>query len=119
MSTALQYGLIVEYSILYLQSFVKDMRLVWPLSRVVPMVEFTGSANINGNPLAHSGITAYPEATWAGRFYQVSVEAIVPLNQNAGHDVGVQGLIHLYLDDMFPDTYTWTPFYGVLGGTKR
>jgi len=118
-STSLEYGLVLEYSILYLQSFVKDIGISWPLSRLVPMVEFTGEANINGNPLAHGGITAYPGITWAGRFYQMTVEAIAPLNQNAGHDVGVQGLIHLYLDDMFPNTYTWTPFYGVLGGTQK
>lgn len=118
-STSLEYGMVVEYSLLYLQSFVKDVGIPWPLSRVVPMVEFTGEANINGDPLAHGGITAYPGATWAGRFYQMTVETIVPLNQNAGHDVGVQGLIHLYLDDMFPNTYTWTPFYGVLGGTQK
>jgi len=118
-STSLEYGLVVEYSLLYLQSFVKDIGIPWPLSRVVPMAEFTGEANINGDPLAHGAITAYPGLTWAGRFYQMSVEAIVPMNQNAGHDVGVQGLIHLYLDDMFPNSYTWTPFYGVLGGTQK
>jgi hypothetical protein len=113
-STEFDYGLVVEYSLLYLQSFVKDIGINWPFNRLVPMVEFAGASPLVGGPT----ITAYPGLTWAGRFYQMSVEAIAPLNDQSGH-TGVQFLLHLYLDDMFPKTYTWTPFYGVLGPTQR
>jgi hypothetical protein len=113
-STEIDYGLVVEYSLLYLQSYVKDIGISWPFNRLVPMVEFTGASPLVGSPT----ITAYPGLTWAGRFYQMTVEAITPLSQPSGN-AGVQFLLHLYLDDMFPKTYTWTPFYGVLGGTQR
>lgn len=114
-STEFDYGLVVEYSLLYLQSFVKDIGIAWPFNRLVPIVEFAGASPLVGGPT----ITAYPGFTWAGRLYQVTVEAIVPLNDQSGHQTGVQALLHLYLDDMFPKTYTWTPFSGVLGPTQR
>jgi len=114
-STEIDYGLVVEYSILYLQSFVKDIGIPWPLNRLVPIVEFTGSSPMVGGP----SLILYPGIAWAGLHYQMNVEAIQPLNQQSGSGTGVQFLLHLYLDDMFPKTYTWTPFYGVLGGTQR
>jgi len=114
-STEIDYGLVVEYSLLYLQSFVKDIGIPWPLNRLVPIVEFTGTSPMVGGP----ELILYPGIAWAGRFYQMNLEAISPLNQQSGSGTGVQFLLHLYLDDMFPKTYTWTPFYGVLGGTQR
>lgn len=117
-STSLRYGLVVEYSLLYLQSFVKDIGITWPFNRLVPMVEFAGSSPLDGPSQGDGTITAYPGLTWAGRFYQMTVEGIAPLNERSGHS-GVQFLLHLYLDDMFPKTYTWTPFFGVLGPTQR
>jgi len=114
-STEIDYGLVVQYSLLYLQSFVKDIGIPWPLNRLVPIVEFTGTSPMVGG----AELTLYPGIAWAGRFFQVNVEAIAPLNQQSGSGTGVQFLLHLYLDDMFPDTYTWTPFYGVLGGTQK
>jgi len=117
-TSSVAYGLVVEYSILYLQSFVKDIGISWPFNRVVPMVEFAGSSPLSG-PAGPASLTAYPGLTWAGHYYQVTVEAISPFNAASGVHPGVQALIHLYLDDMFPHTYTWTPFYGILGPTQK
>jgi len=36
--------------------------------------------------------------------YQVGVEAIVPVNRASGNGVGVIGQLHLYLDDIFPNS---------------
>ncbi|HUK55054.1 MAG TPA: hypothetical protein VLY20_00150 [Nitrospiria bacterium] len=114
----LGYGLVLEYSLLYLQSYVKDIGIGWPFNRLVPIVEYSVDMPLNGPDFGKKTGAYYPGIAWAGRFYQVNVEGIVPINsQSGGH--GVQALIHLYLDDMFPKTYTWTPFYGVLGGTQR
>jgi len=117
-TSALAYGLVVEYSILYLQSFVKDVGISWPFNRIVPMVEFAGSSPLNGPP-GPASLTAFPGLTWAGHYYQMTIEAISPINAASGVHPGVQALLHLYLDDMFPRTYTWTPFYGVLGPTQK
>ncbi len=115
----LSYGLVVEYSILYLQSFIKDVGIGWPFSRLVPITEFSFSQPLNGPNAGQTIATANPGVIWAGRYYELGVEAILPLNDRSGSHTGVRALIHLFLDDMFPNTYTWTPFSGVLGPTQR
>lgn len=35
---------------------------------------------------------------------EIGIEALVPLNKAAGTNVGVVGLIHFFLDDLFPTT---------------
>ncbi|HTN42173.1 MAG TPA: hypothetical protein VMN77_00080 [Nitrospiria bacterium] len=114
----LSYGLVLQYSLLYLQSFVKDIGLGWPFNRLVPIMEYSVDMGFNGPDFGKKTGAYYPGIVWAGRYYQVNVEGIVPINSQSG-GYGAQALIHLYLDDMFPKTYTWTPFYGVLGGTQR
>lgn len=118
-TTSIKYGFVLEYSLLYLQSSIKDIGIGWPLSRIVPMVEFAGESPFNGPDTGQATATAYPGFTWAGKYYQMSVEAIMPLNKRTGSHTGVQALLHLYLDDIFPRSYTWTPFYGILGPTQR
>lgn len=115
----LTYGLAVQYSLLYLQTVVKDIGIGWPFNRLVPMVEFNFETVLNGPNEGQTTALASPGVTWAGRFYQVGVEAVLPMNDRSGSRAGVQALVHLYLDDIFPSTYTWTPFSGVLGPTQR
>lgn len=100
-----RYGLVIEYSFLYLQSFVKDIGIPWPLNRLVPVVEFNFERPINGPAAYQATGTANPGFIWAGRYYEFGLEAIIPMNDRTGHRVGVQGLIHLFLDDMFPRSY--------------
>ena len=40
----------------------------------------------------------------AEHFYQIGVEALVPINRASGSGVGVVAQLHLYLDDIFPTT---------------
>ncbi|HET6369885.1 MAG TPA: hypothetical protein VFG95_01725 [Nitrospiria bacterium] len=115
----LTYGLAVQYSVPYLQTMIKDIGLRWPFNRLFPMVEFNFETVLNGPNEGQTTALVNPGLTWAGRFYQVGVEAMLPLNDRTGDHLGVQALIHLYLDDMFPDFYTWTPVSGVLGPTQR
>lgn len=41
---------------------------------------------------------------WIGSYYQVGLEALVPVNRESGTGVGFLAQMHLYLDDMFPST---------------
>jgi len=118
-ANTLSYGLVVEYSLLYLQSFVKDIGIGWPFNRIVPVTEFSFEQVLNGPNAGGTIATANPGLIWAGKHYELGVEAILPLNERSGSHTGVRGLIHLFLDDMFPRTYTWTPFGGVLGPTQK
>ena len=52
-----------------------------------------------------------PGVMWVGNYYQVGVEAIIPINSASGHGTGVMGQLHLYLDDIFP-TSIGTPLLG-------
>jgi hypothetical protein len=49
--------------------------------------------------------TVNPEVLYIADKYQLSVEAIIPVNRASGDDVGVIGQLHLYLDDMFPNSF--------------
>ena len=52
-----------------------------------------------------AGITRWtvnPGVIWAGRLFQIGVEAILPMNDRTGKNVGVRAQLHFYLDDLFP-----------------
>jgi hypothetical protein len=97
----LQWGLALEYSIPYLQSFVRDAGLRQPFSRMIPIVELAMNTPLDRGGGATTG-TVNPGILWTGSYVQVGVEAIVPVNAHSGHNVGVQGQIHFFLDDLFP-----------------
>jgi hypothetical protein len=110
------WGATVMYSIPYLQSFVKDIGLPWPLSRVFPIVEFNGERKVTGPASGQTTAFANPGLIWAGRYYELALEAQIPLyGNNSGHHTGVLAMFHLFLDDIAPDIFTWTPFHGTLG----
>lgn len=116
---SLTWGTAIMYSIPYLQSFVKDVGIPWPFSRLIPIVEFNGETLLTG---AHRGdTTAFvnPGLIWAGKYIQLAVEAKIPLNEISGHNVGILAMLHFFLDDIAPNIFTWTPFHGVLGPTQR
>ena len=107
-------GFAIEYSLEYLQHHVKDIGLRAPFDRIVPLVEITSSTplnrgfntgagltNANGN--ATTGVIA-PGVIWAGQYFQIGAEAIVPYGQGQGHGVGALLQFHLFLDDLFPNS---------------
>jgi hypothetical protein len=48
--------------------------------------------------------TIQPGVIWVGNYFQVGVEAVIPVNGQSGSAIGVMGQVHLYLDDIFPTT---------------
>ena len=57
-----------------------------------------------GNSFVTTG-TINPGLIWVGSYFQVGVEAIIPVNRDSGTGIGVIGQLHLYLDDIFPRSY--------------
>jgi hypothetical protein len=106
----LQWGFVIEYSIPYLQSFVKDVGLPAPFNRMFPVVELNFQSPLNRGGGQTTG-TINPGLIWAGQFMQVGVEAMIPLNAQTGHNVGVIGQLHFYLDDLFPAVFG-KPLFG-------
>jgi hypothetical protein len=102
----LVYGASLQYSMPYLKSEVQDFQLPDFINHLVPIVEAqlaTPVANNFGNSFVTTG-TINPGVIWVGSYFQVGLEAQVPVNRASGTGVGVLGQLHLYLDDMFPTT---------------
>jgi hypothetical protein len=102
----LVYGGSLQYSMPYLKSNIIDLGLPDFLNHLIPIVEAqftTPVANNTGLPWVTTG-TVNPGVIWVGSYFQVGVEAIVPINRASGTGVGVLAQLHLYLDDMFPTT---------------
>ena len=100
----LQLGLAIEYSLPYLQSFVKDVGLGAPFNRMIPIVEFSYEKPINRGA---SGFTGFvnPGVIWAGRYAQFALEAIIPANSRTGGGKGVLFQVHFFIDDLFPHSF--------------
>jgi hypothetical protein len=116
--TTIDYGFAVIYSVPYLQSFVRDVGLGAPFNRLFPLVEFHFSTNVSKPSRGQTTAFANPGIIWAGRYVELGLEAQVPLNNVSGKNVGVRALIHLFLDDLWPAVFTWTP-WGTVGSTQR
>ncbi len=119
-----QWGFTLQYSLQYLQSFVQDVGLPAPFDRMIPIVEFPIQTTVEGRSRTAGSIN--PGVIWFGRYIQLGFEAVIPVNGNTldpeeqgrQSGVGFLGQIHFYLDDIWPDVFTWTPFDGVLGPTQ-
>ena len=105
-------GFAIEYSLEYLQHHVQDVGLSAPFDRMIPLVEVTtttpfnrgtveGATNGAGN--ATVGVVA-PGIIWAGQYFQIGAEAIIPYGEGQGHGIGGLLQFHMFLDDVFPDS---------------
>ena len=98
------YGFAVEYSIPYLQSEVKDLGLGPPFNRLIPLVEFALTTPFNRGQSGMTTGTVQPGFIWAGQYFQVGAEMIIPTNSLSGHGIGGVVQLHFYLDDLFPNS---------------
>ena len=98
----LEWGFALEYSLIYLQSQVQDIHLHTPLDRLIPLVEFAFETPLNRGAQGQTTGTINPGIIWAGKYFQVGVEAIVPINERTGNNVGVIAQLHFFVDDLFP-----------------
>jgi len=99
----LEWGFSIQYSLPYLQSFVKDVGLGAPFNRMIPVVEFALSTALDRGSSGTTG-TINPGIIWAGQNIQLAVEAVIPVNSASGNRVGWLAQLHFFLDDLFPQT---------------
>lgn len=97
----LNWGFAVQYNLSYLQSFVKDVGLGEPFNRLIPVVEFAMQTPIDRGRGGTTG-TVNPGFIWAGRYFQLGLEAVVPANDRTGGKVGFIAQLHFFLDDLYP-----------------
>ncbi len=97
----LQWGFVVEYSLLYLQSFVREVGLPRPFNRMVPLVEMDFQTALDRGSAGKTTGTANPGAVWVGESLQIGVEAVLPINERTGQNVGVRAFVRISLDEIF------------------
>ena len=107
-------GFAIEYSLEFLQHHVRDVGLRAPFDRLIPLVEITtatplnrgfsrDTAMTNAAGGATTGVIA-PGVIWAGQYFQIGAEAIIPYGEGQGHGLGALLQFHLFLDDLFPNS---------------
>jgi hypothetical protein len=107
----LQWGFVLEYSVIYLQSQVQDLHLPAPIDRLIPLVEFALETPLNRGAERETTGTINPGVIWAGKYFQVGAEAVIPINERTGTNVGVIAQLHFFLDDLFPHS-VGRPLFG-------
>jgi hypothetical protein len=100
--TILNWAFTLQYSLMYLQSFVKDIGLGDPFKRMIIVAEFPMQTNLSRDGKGQTTGTVNPGVVWAGRSVELGIAAEIPVNSRSGRSVGVLGLLHLFLDDLFP-----------------
>src|SRR6516164_7130393 len=97
------WGFAIEYSTLYLTSRFTPGQLPKeePLHQFVPLVEFAFDSPVAERTAA----TMNPGLSYVEDVWQVSVEAIVPLNTQGGHGLGIRTQLLLFLDDLAPSLF--------------
>jgi hypothetical protein len=102
--TTLTWAFSVQYSLIYLQSFVKDIGLGAPFSRMILVTEFPMETCMSAECKGKITGTVNPGILWAGKSFQLGVAAQIPVNSRTGKNVGVLGLLHFFIDDLFPNS---------------
>jgi hypothetical protein len=100
--TVLNWAFTVQYSLMYLETFVKDIGLGKPFNRMIIVTEFPMQTNLSRDSKGLTTGTINPGIVWAGKFMELGIAAEIPINSHSGKAVGVLGLIHLFIDDLFP-----------------
>jgi hypothetical protein len=102
----LVWGASLQYSLPYLKASVVDLGLPDVVNRMIPLVEVSLQTPVSN--FATSGTvttgTVNPGVIYVGDTYQLALEAMIPINRDSGTSVGVIGQVHLFLDDIFPNS---------------
>jgi hypothetical protein len=101
------YGLdlALYYSFPYLQQFVRDVGMPWPINRLFPMIDFHYEQD---QAISESTGILRPGVIFVGRRVQVGLATIVPIFGAArtADEKGAVGTVTFHLDDIFPGKRT-------------
>lgn len=106
----IEWGFAFEYSLPYLQQQVKDIGLSAPFKNVIPLVEFAATSPLNRAGGFTTG-TVNPGVLYESKYYELGVEAQIPVNSASGHQVGVLVQVWVYIDDILPKVFGF-PIFG-------
>ena len=104
--TILNWAFSLQYSLLYLNESVHPIDGPDVVKRLIPTVELSLQTPIANVP--HGGQTTTgtlnPGVFYEADSYQIGVEALLPINETSGKHPGVVAQLHVFLEDVFPQT---------------
>ena len=71
---------------------------------MIPLVEFsfTTPENRGGGPTTG---TINPGILYENNYFQIGAEAVIPVNNATGHEVGAIVQLQIYIDDIWPKLF--------------
>jgi len=72
------------------------------VNQLTPMVEIAVDQPVRQRGDERTTGTVNPGLVWSGRHIQFGAEAMIPINDESGDNVGFVVQLHYYLDDIFP-----------------
>ena len=104
--TVFNWGFTAQYSLPYMNANISELGGPDFLKHMVAITEFafqTPVGNVPSGGQVTTG-TIQPGLIYMADTWQFAVEALIPVNAASGHNVGVVGELHFFLDDIFPNS---------------
>ena len=98
----LDWGFAIEYSLPYLQQHVKDIGLPEPFKNMIPLVEFAMQTTENRGQGGLTSGTINPGVLYEHPYFQIGLEANIPVNHLSGAHVGVTLQAWIFIDSIWP-----------------
>jgi hypothetical protein len=108
-SNAVEWSGSLQYSLLYLEDHVEDVGLPRPFRDMIPLVEFQMTTPTNRSAQPTTG-TINPGVLWEGKYCQLSMEAVIPINSDSGPAVGGLFQVQVFIDDIWPKVFGFPTF---------
>ncbi|BDW10626.1 hypothetical protein PSHI8_07080 [Polynucleobacter sp. SHI8] len=95
--TAFNWGFTIQYSFLYLNKYVQPTGWGEPWNRLVAVVEFPLQTCMSGMCNGQVTGSMNPGVVWVGSEFNLSAEAVFPINNQSGQGKGILFQIHKFL----------------------
>ena len=93
----LRWGFTVQYSLLYLQTHVRDLALSAPFDRMVPVIEVPLRTCLNNACSGKTYGSVNPGVIWVGPTFNLAFSLVLPINTASGRGVGALLQFQKYL----------------------
>jgi len=107
--TVLTYGATIQYSLLYMNSYVQQLPEF--SRRLIPTVEAIFNTPVSNIGVGVPGVPSHtttgtvgPALYYIGNYFEIGIEAAFPINQASGKHVGAFAVLDFFLDDIFPNS---------------
>ena len=94
----LRWGAVLQYSLFYLVAVVGRVELPKPLDHMIPLVELDFQTALDRGESGKTTGTVNPGCVWVNASAQIGIEAVFPVNERTGANMGVRAFLRLPLE---------------------